>query len=45
MASAAECLSMKPDFSIKQFMSKETFKSRTDAEHLAASLRLARLPE
>jgi adenylate cyclase len=44
-ASVAECLSMKPDFSLEQFMSKEPFKSRTDAEHLASSLRLAGLPE
>jgi TolB-like protein/tetratricopeptide (TPR) repeat protein len=44
-ASAAECLSMKPDFSISQFMSKEPFKLRADAEQLAASLRLAGLPD
>ncbi len=36
---------MKPDFSIKQFMSKEPFKSPADAENLASSLRLAGLPD
>jgi adenylate cyclase len=44
-ASVAECLSIKSDFSIKHFMSKEPFKSPADAEHLASSLRLAGLPD
>ena len=44
-ASAAACLSMRPDFSIAQFMSKEPFRNPGDAEHVAASLRLAGLPE
>jgi TolB-like protein/tetratricopeptide (TPR) repeat protein len=44
-ASAAECLSMKPDFSIAHFMSKLPFKSPSDADQLASSLRLADLPE
>jgi TolB-like protein len=44
-ASAAECLSMRPDFSIAQFMKKEPFKIPADAEQLASSLRLAGLPD
>jgi hypothetical protein len=44
-ASAAECLSMRPDFSIAQFMRKEPFKIPADAEQLASSLRLAGLPD
>jgi TolB-like protein len=44
-ADVAECLSMRPDFSIAQFMSKEPFKIRADAEQLASSLHLAGLPE
>jgi TolB-like protein len=44
-ASVADCLSMKPDFSIAQFMRKETFKPPEDAEHLASCLRLAGLPD
>jgi adenylate cyclase len=44
-ASATECLSMKPDFSIAHFMSKLPFKSPSDADQLASSLRLADLPE
>lgn len=44
-ASAAACLSMRPDFSIAQFMSKEPFKNPADAEQVASSLRLAGLPE
>ncbi len=43
--SAAECLAMKPEFSIRQFMTKEPFKVPTDAAQLAASLRLAGLPK
>jgi hypothetical protein len=44
-ASAAECLSLRPDFSISQFISKERFKLPADAEQLASSLRLAGLPD
>jgi TolB-like protein/tetratricopeptide (TPR) repeat protein len=44
-ASAAECLSMSPDFSIAQFMKKERFKIPADAEQLVSSLRLAGLPD
>jgi TolB-like protein/tetratricopeptide (TPR) repeat protein len=44
-ASVGECLSIKSDFSIKHFMSKEPFKRPADAEHLASSLRLAGLPD
>jgi adenylate cyclase len=42
--SVAECLSLKPDFSIAQFVGKQPFKIAADAERLAATLRLARLP-
>jgi adenylate cyclase len=44
-ACAAECLSLRPDFSIAQFMRKEPFKIPADAEQLASSLRLAGLPD
>ncbi len=44
-ASAIECLSMKPDFSITHFMSKLPLKNPADADQLASSLRLAGLPE
>jgi adenylate cyclase len=44
-ASVAECLSVRPDFSIAQFMRKEPFKIPADADQLAASLRLAGLPD
>jgi TolB-like protein/tetratricopeptide (TPR) repeat protein len=44
-ASVAECLSMQPDFSIGQFVSKQPFKIAADAELLAASLHLAGLPD
>jgi adenylate cyclase len=43
--SAAECQSMRPDFSIAQFMKKEPFKIPADSEQLASSLRLAGLPD
>jgi TolB-like protein len=42
--SIADCLSMKPDFSIRQFMKREPFKVPGDAEQIADSLRLAGLP-
>ncbi len=44
-ASVIECLSMKPDFSTKRFVSKIPFKIAADAEQLAASLHLAGLPD
>jgi TolB-like protein len=44
-ASAADCLSMKPDFSIGQHMKREPFKAPGDAAHVAATLRLAGLPD
>jgi TolB-like protein len=43
-AGVAQCLSLKPDFSIAQYMSKERFKIPADSEQLASSLRLAGLP-
>jgi TolB-like protein len=43
-ASAAECLSMHPEFSVEKFMSRQPFKIPAEAERLAASLRLAGLP-
>jgi TolB-like protein/tetratricopeptide (TPR) repeat protein len=42
---AAQCLEMRPDFSIARFMSKEPFKRPADSAHLAESLRMAGLPE
>jgi len=44
-ATAAECMLMRPEFSIAQFMSKERFKIPADAEQLASSVRLAGLPD
>src|SRR5215831_656264 len=44
-ASVAVCLSLRPDFSIAQFMSREPFKNPADAEQLVSSLRLAGLPD
>ena len=44
-ASAIECLSMKPDFSITHLMSKLPFKNPADVDQLASSMRLAGLPE
>jgi len=44
-ASATECVTMTPNFSIRYFMSKEPFKIAADAEHLAESLRMAGLPD
>jgi TolB-like protein len=43
-ASVAECLALKPDFSITQFVRKQPFKIQADAERLTANLRLAGLP-
>jgi TolB-like protein/tetratricopeptide (TPR) repeat protein len=42
--SAAECLAMKPDFSVGKFMAKQPFKNPADAATLAESLRMAGLP-
>ncbi len=44
-ASVAECLALRPDFSIDHYMSKEPFKFAADAEHLAESLHMAGLPD
>jgi TolB-like protein len=41
----SECLSMKPDLSIDQFMKREPLKIEAEAEQLASSLRLAGLPD
>jgi TolB-like protein/tetratricopeptide (TPR) repeat protein len=42
--SAAECLEMKPDFSVGWFMAKQPFKNPADAATLGESLRMAGLP-
>ena len=42
---AAECLALKPDFSIRHQMTREPYKDPADAERLAEGLRLAGLPE
>jgi hypothetical protein len=44
-ASVAECLSLRPDFSVRHWMSKEPFKIEADAARIAESLRLAGLPD
>lgn len=41
----SECLSATPDFSIRQFVSKEPFRDPAETEYLAESLRIAGLPE
>jgi len=41
----AECLAIRPDFSITRFMSKEPFKIPAEAAHMAESLRIAGLPD
>ena len=43
--SVADCLSWKPDFSVAKFIRKSPFKLAADAERVAASMRLAGLPE
>ncbi|MDX1555943.1 MAG: hypothetical protein R3212_07955, partial [Xanthomonadales bacterium] len=40
-----ECLAAKPDFSIRQFVSKEPFRDPAETEYLAESLRLAGFPK
>jgi tetratricopeptide (TPR) repeat protein len=42
---AAECLSLRPGFSVRQFMTREPFRDAADAAHLAESLQLAGLPQ
>jgi adenylate cyclase len=44
-AAAAECLAQRPDFTIGWFMSKEPHRDPAIAARVAASLRLAGLPE
>jgi len=44
-ACVAECLSLRPDFSVRHWMSKEPFKSEADAARIAEALRLAGLPD
>jgi TolB-like protein/Tfp pilus assembly protein PilF len=44
-ASVADCLALKPEFSIKQFVGKLPLKITGHAEQLAASLSLAGLPD
>jgi TolB-like protein len=44
-AKRVECLSIKPDFSITNFMNGEPFKLPADVERLTSSLRLAGLPD
>ena len=44
-ASVAACLAISPDFSTRQFMTKEPYKNPADAAHLAESLLMAGLPE
>ena len=42
-ASVAECLTMRPGYSVGQFLQKERFKNPADAAQLAGSVRLAGL--
>jgi TolB-like protein len=44
-ASVADCLSLKPDFSVRRWMSKEPFKLEDDAARIEESMRLAGLPD
>jgi adenylate cyclase len=41
----AECLSQRPDFSVRHWMAKEPFKLEADAARIAKSMRLAGLPD
>ena len=41
----AECLELRPAFSIRQFMTKEPFRDNLEADYMTESLRLAGLPE
>jgi TolB-like protein/tetratricopeptide (TPR) repeat protein len=42
---AADCIALKPDFTIRRFMAKQPFKNPDDAASLAESLRMAGMPE
>jgi TolB-like protein len=42
---AAECLAVRPGFSIAHFFAKTPFRRQADADYLAAAMRLAGLPE
>jgi TolB-like protein/tetratricopeptide (TPR) repeat protein len=44
-ANAADCMAVRPEFSVSRYMMKEPFKLAADAERVAASLRRAELPE
>ena len=44
-ACVASCLSLRPHFSIRRYMSKEPFKLTADANNLARSLHAAGLPD
>lgn len=44
-ANVTYCLSLKPDFGIKTYMKKEPFQINAEANRVAASLRLAGVPE
>ncbi len=41
----ADCLALRPNFSIAHYMRKEPFQIKADAERVEASLRRAGLPE
>ena len=43
-ANVADCLALKPDFSVSHYMSKEPFKIAADAERVEAALLKAGLP-
>jgi adenylate cyclase len=44
-SSAAECVALRPDFSVRHLLSREPFKNPAESEYFAESLRLAGLPE
>jgi hypothetical protein len=43
--SVADCVALRPNFSIKHYMRKEPFQLQADAERVEAALRRAGLPE
>jgi adenylate cyclase len=43
--SVADCLALRPNFSIKSYMKKEPFQIKADAERVEAALRRAGVPE
>ncbi len=45
VALVAECLKLRPDFSISRRLDKEPFKNATDAAYFAESMKMAGLPE